>query len=238
MTIWQTRSERADAYVLGLMDDDERLRAEDEMETDADLASAIGAARDRFLELDLAGPASAVSPALWSRIERGLDVQRQEPVPAPKAARPLPVNDNRLGRWKTIALSSIAASLLFLAALGYSLVRITEPQVIAILMNDRGEPVVMIEDFGNDTAKLTPLVDVAVPADRSLQLWTLPTRDMGPVSLGVLEGWQTATVTGPVLPKPQEEQLYEITLEPAGGSPTGRPTGPILGKGFAKVPRP
>ena len=95
----------------------------------------------------------------------------------------------------------------------------------------------MIEDFGNDAAKVTPLVDVAVPADRSLQLWTLPTKDMGPVSISVLEGWRTATVEGPGLPGPREEQLYEITLEPLGGSPTGRPTGPILGKGFAKAPR-
>lgn len=31
-------------------------------------------------------------------------------------------------------------------------------------------------------------------------------------------------------------QLYEITLEPSGGSPTGRPTGPIQVKGFAKSP--
>jgi anti-sigma-K factor RskA len=27
--------------------------------------------------------------------------------------------------------------------------------------------------------------------------------------------------------------LFEITLEPVGGSPTGRPTGPILMKGNA-----
>ena len=33
------------------------------------------------------------------------------------------------------------------------------------------------------------------------------------------------------LPPPGPDQLFEITLEPAGGSPTGRPTGPILFKG-------
>jgi anti-sigma-K factor RskA len=32
-------------------------------------------------------------------------------------------------------------------------------------------------------------------------------------------------------PPPGPDQLFEITLEPAGGSPTGRPTGPILFKG-------
>jgi len=38
------------------------------------------------------------------------------------------------------------------------------------------------------------------------------------------------------LPSPAADQLYEITFEPDGGSPTNLPTGPILGKGFAKTP--
>lgn len=236
MTSWQTTAERADAYVLGLMDDDERLRLEVELESDAELARAVGQARDRFLELDLAGPTSAVSPGLWTRIEHRLEVDASQRMAGP-AVRPQPTNDNRAGRWRRIALSAIAASLMLVAVLAYGILQPSEPQVIAILMNAEGEPVVMIEDFGNHTAKVTPLVDTAVPGDRSLQLWTLPTADMGPVSLGVLDGWKTATVSGPELPDPREEQLYEITLEPLGGSPTGRPTGPILGKGFAKAPR-
>jgi anti-sigma-K factor RskA len=237
MTTLQTTTERADAYVLGLMDDGERLQIEEELETNADLARAVGEARDRFIELDLAGPTAIVSPGLWARIE-----QRIEATPSEKTAasvdRQGSANDNMAVRWRHIALSAIAASLMLFAVLTYGVLQPSEPQVIAILMNAEGQPVVMIEDFGNDTAKVTPLVDVAVPGDRSLQLWTLPTADMGPVSLGVLDGWQTATVSGPELPGPREEQLYEITLEPLGGSPTGRPTGPILGKGFAKAPRP
>lgn len=237
MTIWQTTAERADAYVLGLMDDDERLQLEDELESNSELARAVGESRDRFIELDMAGPASAVSPGLWTLIEQRLETEASQKAAA-SVERPRPANDNIAVRWRQIALSAIAASLMLVAVLAYGVLQPSEPQVIAILMNAEGEPVVMIEDFGNDTAKVTPLVDTAVPSDRSLQLWTLPTADMGPVSLGVLDGWQTATVSGPELPGPQEEQLYEITLEPLGGSPTGRPTGPILGKGFAKVPRP
>jgi anti-sigma-K factor RskA len=237
MSTWQTIAERADAYVLGLMDDEERLQLEVELESDAELARAVGDARDRFLELDMAGPASVVSPDFWTRIEKGLEAGASQSATAPLES-PRPANDNMADRWRQIALSAIAASLMLVAVLAYGVLQLSEPQVIAILMNAEGEPVVMIEDFGNDTAKVTPLVDVAVPGDRSLQLWTLPTADMGPVSLGVLDGWQTAIVSGPELPGPQEEQLYEITLEPLGGSPTGRPTGPILGKGFAKAPRP
>ena len=235
MSTWQTEAERADAYVLGLMDEDERRAVETEMEANAELARLVGEARDRFLELDLAGPAATVSADLWSRIEEKLGPQQAAVVqPAPRAA----VNDNRLAWWRGVGMSAAAASVMLLAALTYTVLGRAEPQVIAVLMNAEGEPVVMIEDFGNDTAKVIPLTDVSVDADRSLQLWTLPSQDTGPVSLGVLDGWRTATVEGPDLPGPMEEQLYEITVEPLGGSPTGKPTGPILGKGFAKMPRP
>ncbi len=234
MSPWQGPAERADAYVLGLMDEDERQAIEADMETDQDIARAVGEARDRFLELDLVGPTSPVSADLWSRIEARLVPQKvTAPQPGPGPA----VNDNRLAWWRGVGLSAAAASLLLAAVLSYTLLRQAEPQVVAILMNAEGEPVVMIEDFGNDTAKVIPLTDVSVAADRSLQLWTLPSRDTGPVSLGVLDGWRTATIEGPDLPGPMEEQLYEITVEPLGGSPTGKPTGPILGKGFAKMPR-
>jgi anti-sigma-K factor RskA len=236
MTNWQTTAERADAYVLGLMDDDECLRLESDMERNEELARAVGEARDRFIELDMAGAASTVSPGLWARIEQRLQTDTPQTT-SPSSGRPQSANDNVAGRWRHVALSAIAASLMLFAVLTYGILQPSDPQVIAILMNAEGEPVVMIEDFGNDTAKVTPLVDTEVPGNRSLQLWTLPTADMGPVSLGVLDGWKTATVSGPELPGPKEEQLYEITLEPLGGSPTGRPTGPILGKGFAKAPR-
>lgn len=234
MSTWHTLAERADAYVLGLMDEDEHRATETEMERDESLARAVAVARDRFLELDLVGPTASVSPDLWARIERQLGPQERPKISASPAA----VNDNSLSWWRGFGLSAAAASLLLVGALSYALLGRAEPQVIAVLMNEQGEPVVMIEDFGNDTARVVPLTDMTVAEDRSLQLWTLPSSDTGPVSLGVLDGWRTATVAGPDLPGPLEEQLYEITVEPLGGSPTGKPTGPILGKGFAKVPRP
>lgn len=228
--------DRADAYVLGLMDDTDRRAFEATLEGDVTLQQAVGQARDRYLELDLAGPEAALSPDLWSRIEERLSGSPPAEAPAPAPVK-RPANDNRLSRWRGLALSASAATLLLAVGLAASLLGRPEPEVVAILMNETGEPVVLIEDFGNDAARVTPLVDVAVPADRSLQLWTLPTKEMGPVSMGVLAGWRTATVDGPHLPEPKEAQLYEITLEPLGGSPSGRPTGPILGKGFAKTPR-
>ena len=69
------------------------------------------------------------------------------------------------------------------------------------------------------------------PAGRALQVWTLPSRERGPVSVGLMDQARTLQLSLKDLPPPGPDQLFEITLEPATGSPTGRPTGPVLFKG-------
>ena len=108
-----------------------------------------------------------------------------------------------------------------------------EPIVIAVLLDDTGRPTAIVEDFGETDARIRFVTGVEVPSDQQMQVWTLPSADMGPVSLGVLETASTSDLDAPRLPKPINGQLYEITLEPRGGSPTGRPTGTILAKGLA-----
>jgi anti-sigma-K factor RskA len=67
-----------------------------------------------------------------------------------------------------------------------------------------------------------------VPADRDLELWTLPPGATQPRSLGVLPVTETI-VTKQAAPAIGTQLL--ISLEPRGGSPTGLPTGPVLYSG-------
>lgn len=226
--------ELADEYVLGLLESDEHARVEARIESDAALRAAVAASRDRFLKLDLLANPALGPDDLWDRIASGLDDARAENSGGRAEA---PANDNREGRWRRVALAGMAASLLLAIGLGFSLIVRPEPQVVAVLVNAAGEPLVLVEDFGNASARITPLAEFDVPEGRVMQVWTLPSKEMGPVSLGLLPASQTMTLDGPDLPQPQEAQLYEITIEQAGGSPTGRPTGPILVKGFARHPR-
>jgi anti-sigma-K factor RskA len=233
-----TLQERADDYVLGLPDAADSAAIEAEIEVNADLRRAVGISRDRFIELDLAGASRPVSAGLWTRITAAIDEGGDRIASSAGADRRPPTgNDNRLSRWRGTAIAGMAASLLLAVGLGYALLNRPQAQVIAVLVDAAGKPLVLVEDFGNASAKITPLADLSVPADRSMQVWTLPSKEMGPTSLGLLDGWHTEVLTSAALPVPHEEQLYEITLEQLGGSPTGRPTGPILVKGFAKVPR-
>lgn len=231
----QTAGERVDAYVLGLLDDGDRIAFEAQMESDPALQAAVGACRDRFLALDLTADPQMPAEGLWSRIADRLDATPATADEEPRA-NPTAVNDNAAGGWRRTALAALAASLLLAIGLGWSLMQRPQPVVIAILVNEANEPQVVIEDYGNASARVIPLAAFEVPDGQTMEVWTKPSDEIGPVSLGLLARSETMVLEGPELPGPQPDQLYEITLEQAGGSPTGLPTGPILVKGFARTP--
>lgn len=223
----------ADEYVLGLIEAADVDEVEVAMERDAELRAAIAASRERFLPLDMSVVPATVTEQLWQRIEAALPVQDQTGV-MPLISN---ANDNRRSDWRMVAISALAATFLLAIGLAYSLTRTVEPLVVAVLINDAGEVQAIVEDFGNEQATIRMLADFNIPGDKTIQVWTLPSKDRGPVSLGLIDGVRSARLAVPQLPTPRGDQLYEITLEDAGGSPTGRPTGPILGKGLAKLLR-
>lgn len=227
----EDRATRAEEYVLGLVDDAEAREIEARMAEDPELAAEVAAARDRLLPLDLSAPEVPLPPGLEERIRAAIRAAPPEAgAEAPPVARVAPPT-RRPRRW---AIAALAASVGLAVGLGLGLLRpAPDPMVIAVLLDADGAPQAVIEDFGDETAQVRFVADIAVPADRTMQLWTLPSAEMGPVSLGVIEDVAATRLRGPALPRPASEQLYEITLEPLGGSPTGRPTGPILGVGRA-----
>ena len=231
----QTANELVDAYVLGLLDDGDRIAFEAQMESDPALQAAVGECRDRFLALDLTAEPQEPADGLWAQIAGRLDTVPTATGKEPQA-KATAANDNAASGWRRLALAALAASLLLAIGLGWSLIHRPEPIVIAVLVNEANEPQVVIEDYGNASARVIPLAAFDVPDGQTMQVWTKPSEEIGPVSLGLLARSETIVLEGPDLPGPRPDQLYEITLEQAGGSPTGLPTGPILVKGFARAP--
>ena len=91
---------------------------------------------------------------------------------------------------------------------------------------------VRVDAAGQGRLRLRPVVPPqAPPPGRTLQFWTKAPGAAGPSSLGLV---RTTDAGGAIelplerLPDLRPEQLFEITLEPEGGSPIDRPTGPIL----------
>lgn len=235
----EEKLERAGEYVLGLLDGADREAFEALLATDAEAAAMVRRFADRMQALDATASATeAGTTALWQRIEDRLATDPREGAPP---ARVVPFERRSRRRFAPLEWVSIAASVVIAAGLGYlagvTLPADPRPTVIAVLLTpDDASPGAIIEAFADDSVHIVPLEDFVVPEGQVLQVWTLPDVETGPVSLGTLSRAQDVRLAGPELPMPQDGQLYEITLEPAPGSPTGRPTGPILVKGFAKPP--
>jgi anti-sigma-K factor RskA len=104
---------------------------------------------------------------------------------------------------------------------------------VAVLQTGEGKAAAVVNAYADGTVNLVPLEQIGVPEGRILEVWTLQTREQGPVSIGRMDRARTLKLDLNRLARPDSGHLFEITVEPRGGSPTGRPTGPILMKGLA-----
>jgi anti-sigma-K factor RskA len=220
----------AGEYVLGVLEPQDSADVERRLGSDKDLRAGVAEWRLRFGELDALTPVMAPSPQLWGSIEQAIAAP---PAAAPRRSFELWRN---LSFWRGAALAAAAACLLLTVGLVLQSQR-PQPVVIAVLEAQDSTPGVIVEAYADGSIRLVPLTDIPVPAGRALQVWTLWDQARGPVPLGLLDQSRRVVLQGGDQPRPKPQQLYEITLEPASGSPTGRPTGPILYKGLAAAPR-
>lgn len=124
----------------------------------------------------------------------------------------------------------VAASLAALSVVARYATR-TPELVPLIVLNDaqqHGEWVVSA-DASRQHLSIAPLRPTAVAAQHSLQLWLIP-GGQAPVSMGLLHNDIPTRVTLRNTTLPPDATIA-ISLEPAGGSPTGLPTGPVLYSG-------
>lgn len=226
----------AGSYVAGLMDASETQDFEQRLANDPALRDAVNSAREQFLELDVTAAPVAPSANLWSRVEAGIDAQPQiVDLASHRQNRMSPARPAANGFWRGFAAASVVAMLA--GASIYASLWPSPPRLVVVLLDDNARPVSIVETYAGQKIRVVPLGRLDVPPGRTLQVWTLPDPATGPVSIGLLSSSSATVLEGPALPNPKLEQLYEITIEPAGGSPSGRPTGPIVGKGFAKEPQ-
>jgi anti-sigma-K factor RskA len=226
------RLARAGEYVLGLMDDAARLAAERDIETDPGFRAAVDNFAARMQSLDATASANPPPADLWEKIAGRIAGVAQAGRPA--TVVPFAAKQKPSVLWRSVA---VAASLVLAAGLGYvagSTVGTPRPVVMVVLQTPENQPGAVFEAYADNRVRIVPLEDFVVPEGKIMQVWTLYDQAVGPVSLGTLARTEVAVLEAQGLPGPVADQLYEITLEPAPGSPTGKPTGPILVKGFAK----
>lgn len=225
--------ELASAYVLGTLSADRRREVQLRLDHDAALREAVQAWEERLLPLTALAEPVEPSPALWARIEQALPAQAVSPL-APARAPSVQSNVwqrwwGSLGFWRGFAATGFAvAAVVALVPVTRLLAPAAPEYMVALVAPNGTSPGWVVQTRGRDTLRLIPLGPMVVPEQRSLQFWTKADDWAGPVSLGLVKPGETLEVRVDQLPPMQANQLFEITLEPYEGSPTGRPTGPIL----------
>ncbi len=205
-------------YVLGTLDARQSAAVEAALPRDPALAAAVAAWTNRLAPLTRLAPPEAPPPDLWDRIEARI-------APAKPAARPIRF-------WQGWAIGASLAAAVF-AGLAF-LPRAEKPAYMTVLVSDRAAPawIAQADRSGGITlAAVRPAFgdpQPTTPEGRVMQLWGLRPGETAPTSLALLPRTPgRITIPAPAL-RPVNNMLIEISLEPEGGSPTGRPTGPIL----------
>ncbi|HEV2509418.1 anti-sigma factor [Bosea sp. (in: a-proteobacteria)] len=228
------RDALAGEYVLGLLDGADCEAAGHRLDTDCDFAASVERWRRHFFALDAAATPIVPSASLWSQIEASLTSAaapaRTVPSSAATASR-LAEWWNSLFVWRGAAFAGALATILLAAGLFGALDRAgRQPLMVAVLLTEGNAAAAVVNTFADGRVEMLPLQSIDVPAGKALEIWTLWDRAVGPRSVGLIDRARSTPLRLDNLPL-GNGQLFEITLEPASGSPTGRPTGPIIAKG-------
>jgi len=210
----EDRDGLAAEYVLGTLEAREAAEVERTLPADPALAEAVARWEARLAPLATLAVPEAPPPDLWARIEGALE-------PSPKLAVPWWRRLTDPWRMGAIGATAVAAGLaLFMFARPAP-----APLMMTVLLTDRDQPAWLVQ-ADRDGIRLASVNTRPAPPDRVLELWALPQGATAPTSLGLIPADGRITVR-PATIRPSPGMLIEITLEPPGGSPIGRPTGPI-----------
>lgn len=195
-------------YVLGVLSLADRSAVEARLKNDSAFVARVAAWENRLAPLN-DDYAEVPAPDLLPRIEA-----RLFPVAAKPARRPL---FGWLSGAATAAAIAIGAVVMFTPP--------APPPVVATL-GEAGASLRFEARFDGQALTVTRVAGTPAPQGQVQQLWIIAP-DAAPVSLGLLEG-ETIAVPYPEAPA---GWTLAVSVEPAGGSPTGAPTGPVVAAG-------
>jgi anti-sigma-K factor RskA len=225
------RRERLDRlaaeYALGTTSPRVRRRLEAIARRDRIVASALSEWERKLASLAGAVPPITPPPRVWHGIVTGLGLRGTAP------ARPRVRWWERAGMWQTRATASRAV----IATIGIfewrRAPRLPVAPIVVVLAGADAKPALIATALRGDRYLTVKSVGNAKPvAGTVFELWALPQAGP-PQPLGVIPPGNVARVP---LDNPADERLSNIpslavSVEPPGGSPAGKPTGPVLYSG-------
>jgi len=224
-------------YVLGVLDADARADVERELASSETAATAVALWRRRLLPLAAEIAPREPPPYMWLRIRSALQLD------APEREQP---RDARPGIWESLRFwqrLSLATSVLAAACIVVLLLVVRHPAPMVPYMAST-----LAQTDGRigwtatmDIAKARLIVVPAAPRSfttgRAPELWLI-VKGEKPIAVGMISASRPVTLTlgRAVRSRAGPTAVLAVSVEPAGGSPTGQPTGPVIATGAIAPP--
>lgn len=223
---------QAAEYVLGTMTLEEALAFEAMARGNADVRASVELWQDRLAPLAETVPAQSPPPELWSRLSLaaglGMPVGQVQPRRPQRQRSAMSRAWNNTGFWRGAAVAATAVALgLGLFILGPPQ-RDVDPLLAALSPSGAPGAMFLMRVDGEGNATVFAVGQPNTPAGRSLQLWALSAGSTVPAPLGLISPAGQARLR---LSSGAGTRVL-VSLEPFGGSPTGKPTGPVVYAGL------
>jgi anti-sigma-K factor RskA len=187
------------------------------------LRRSIASWENRLHPVSAIVPAAAPPPDVWAKVAGRLQLQ------ARRGSMPLWWNDAAPWRWATAGFAAIAAALLIFVALPSRV-----STYVAVLESSKTTVPGFVAAGGPRRLVVRELAGIAPPRNRSFEVWAIFPYLPRPQALGVIPANGVLRIN--TLPAVVYlGATLAVSVEPAGGSPTGQPTGPVVYSGTVRT---
>ncbi|MBB3455528.1 anti-sigma-K factor RskA [Rhizobium sp. BK313] len=220
----------AGEYVLGVLSLEDRQKVERRMRSDRQFAAIVSRWEQNLSgfndDYDTVTPAASVFPKIERRIfgeaASGANLW------------------NSLLLWRSVAFGSLflAAGVLVFTITNNNVSRPSPGKQLTASLSGQNSAINLLADYDAASGRLrvTP-VAAGQPQEKSLELWLIRGSDPAE-ALGVLPQTGEGEIVLPqeVHGKLTEGAIIAVSVEPFGGSPTGKPTGDVIASGTIHLP--
>lgn len=225
-------------YVLGVLDADARAAIEREIAADPHAAAEVARWQRYLLPLAEDIPDSVPPGHVWARIQDRIG--HAQPASRTTITRERNGWWNSLALWRGFAFGAAAVAVACIVALiVLPRARLAQPaaptlayMASTITETDGQVGWTATMDVAHARMIVVPAKPQTLPSGRAPELWLIPARQK-PIAVGMINTRAPTTIK---LDKALVARLgptaaLAVSVEPRGGSPTGQPTGPVIGKG-------
>ena len=208
-------------YVLGTLDGRARRRFEGLLRSQPTVQAAVSEWDARLAPMNQEHEPVQPPASVWTAIQRRISQDVGAPVPW----------------WRAVGLWQGMAAALAVLSIVLGLVLLQRPPVpelptyVAVVVDAQNQPVWSVHLSPTDAqVYVQPINPAQRAADQDFELWLLPADGAAPISLGLLpmDESRTLRLSAPAVQAAPTAPAVAVSLEPAGGSQTGAPTGPVL----------